>query len=359
MQRAAPTNSDDLPQNPSIPVRTDKTLIRVVVLDRNRMSSQLLADSLTRDPRFQALVAVPAEISTVVFKRAPQIAVISAELDSWRTDGTQLAQGLSRQFPNLAILILLDRVQREAVVEAFRCGAKGVFCRTDSMEEFLSCVEHVSRGEIWAGRAESDCLLDAFRNVPSPRLSSQGEVQGLTRRELQVVQYAAQGFTNKAIAEELHLSEHTVKNYLFRAFEKLGVSSRIELLFYLMVKGRKLEPEEKESKVNNQDPIERLQKAAMNGSARAQFFLGLAYRDGRGVEPSFQEAYFWFRMAERSSRDLLDQTHGFVQPIRNQLNAKEVDHIEAKLTSWGAKTEATAEDAVEEAIIPWEDDVPA
>ena len=43
--------------------------------------------------------------------------------------------------------------------------------------------------------------------------------------------------TNKTIASELNLSEHTVKNYLFRAFEKLGVSSRVELLFYLTIRG--------------------------------------------------------------------------------------------------------------------------
>jgi DNA-binding NarL/FixJ family response regulator len=51
------------------------------------------------------------------------------------------------------------------------------------------------------------------------------------------VQCAAKGKTNKAIASELGLSEHTVKNYLFRAFDKLGVSSRVELLFYLTLRG--------------------------------------------------------------------------------------------------------------------------
>ena len=59
----------------------------------------------------------------------------------------------------------------------------------------------------------------------------------LTMRELQVVKCAARGKTNKVIACELGLSEHTVKNYLFRAFEKLEVSNRVELLFYLTQRG--------------------------------------------------------------------------------------------------------------------------
>ena len=69
-------------------------------------------------------------------------------------------------------------------------------------------------------------------------------MSALTARELQVVQYAARGKTNKAIASELYLSEHTVKNYMFRAFEKLHVSNRVELLFYLATRGHPFGPPE-------------------------------------------------------------------------------------------------------------------
>ena len=98
------------------------------------------------------------------------------------------------------------------------------------------------RGLIWAGKEESTILLEAFRNIPSPALLTEDDSAALTKRELQVVLAAAKGKTNKAIATELCLSEHTVKNYLFRAFEKLGVSSRVELLFYLTVRGHSFGP---------------------------------------------------------------------------------------------------------------------
>jgi DNA-binding NarL/FixJ family response regulator len=65
----------------------------------------------------------------------------------------------------------------------------------------------------------------------------EGKTASLSLRELQVVKGAARGKTNKVIASDLGLSEHTVKNYLFRAFEKLGVSNRVELLFYLTLRG--------------------------------------------------------------------------------------------------------------------------
>jgi DNA-binding CsgD family transcriptional regulator len=56
----------------------------------------------------------------------------------------------------------------------------------------------------------------------------------LSKREQQVVALVAEGFTNRQISQELKLSEHTVKNYLFRVFEKLGISTRVELVLYAL-----------------------------------------------------------------------------------------------------------------------------
>jgi DNA-binding NarL/FixJ family response regulator len=131
----------------------------------------------------------------------------------------------------------LEQPTREAVINAFRSGARGVFDRQGSMSDLIDCVEHARRGSIWAGREETNFVLEVFKNISAPTALTDGNSSTLTTRELQVVQCAATGKTNKTIASELGLSEHTVKNYLFRAFEKLGVSSRVELLFYLTTSG--------------------------------------------------------------------------------------------------------------------------
>jgi DNA-binding NarL/FixJ family response regulator len=107
--------------------------------------------------------------------------------------------------------------------------------------EFPDCVEHVCKGYIWAGAQETTLLLDAFSSGSLPSVTAALEISSLTFRELQVSKCAARGKTNKAIARELGLSEHTVKNYLFRAFEKLGVSNRVELLFHLTLNGYSFE----------------------------------------------------------------------------------------------------------------------
>jgi DNA-binding NarL/FixJ family response regulator len=80
-------------------------------------------------------------------------------------------------------------------------------------------------------------LLDLISEVPSLRvLNSRGSTL-LTPREEQVVALVAEGLGNRDIARELKLSEHTVKKYLFRIFEKLGVSTRVELVLYAVNNG--------------------------------------------------------------------------------------------------------------------------
>jgi two-component system nitrate/nitrite response regulator NarL len=210
---------------------------RVIIVDRDSMSSDLLANALVRESGFEAAVVPAGDLLGALAASEVDLVVIGAELSLKSENGFDLAQNVARAHPGTAIVMLLNRVDQAMVVDAFRCGARGVFSRQQPMAEFLDCVEHVGKGFIWAGREETNFLLSAFKNIPSPSVMTASDSSSLTARELQVVQCAATGKTNKMIAGELGLSEHTVKNYLFRAFEKLGVSSRIELLFYLTIRG--------------------------------------------------------------------------------------------------------------------------
>jgi two-component system nitrate/nitrite response regulator NarL len=74
--------------------------------------------------------------------------------------------------------------------------------------------------------------LDAFANSPPLRLATARGRSLLTKREGDVVKLVIEGYTNRDVAEKLGLTEHTVSNYLFRVYEKLGISSRVELVLY-------------------------------------------------------------------------------------------------------------------------------
>jgi two-component system, NarL family, nitrate/nitrite response regulator NarL len=213
------------------------TTYRVFIADRDSMSNDLLARALVRDSRYEAFAVPPSDLLRLLATREADVVIVGADLNSDSGGTLELASAVCRAHPNIYVVILLNQTTRELVINAFRIGARGVFSRERPMIEFLDCVEHVGKGFIWAGKREATDLLDAIKNIPAPALLTAKNTLPLTARELQTVQCAARGKTNKAIASELGLSEHTVKNYLFRAFEKLGVSSRVELLLYLTVRG--------------------------------------------------------------------------------------------------------------------------
>lgn len=111
-----------------------------------------------------------------------------------------------------------------------------MFSRSAGLSELGDCIERTSRGEMFAGNIEAEYLLEALRAGPSCDAIDSDTLSTLSKREIEVAECAAKGHTNRQIAEQLGLSEHTVKNYLSRAYEKLGVSTRMELLVLLSKK---------------------------------------------------------------------------------------------------------------------------
>jgi len=210
---------------------------RVLIVDRDSMSSHLLATALCQVRNIRASAVQSTDLLRHLDVERADMVIIGAEVNQRSPNEFDLAQAVSRAHPSVLIVMLLNHSTRDSVLNAFRSGARGVFPRQRPIADLLDCVERVRNGYIWAAEQETTLLLDAIRSFPIQNLSPSTESLPLTYREKQMVQAAARGKTNKVIAGELGLSEHTVKNYLFHAFEKLGVSSRTELLFYLTLRG--------------------------------------------------------------------------------------------------------------------------
>lgn len=213
--------------------------VRVLLADSKQMESQLLAGSL-KERGFQVL-SCASEISPIlelVERGVTDVAVISCTgVYSPATDLGAL-RTLHLMHPRIPTVCLMDMENRELAVQAFRAGARGLFCLADSsFQSFCECIERVHRGEIFATNQQLNYLLDSVCQLPSTRVvGAMGEIL-LTSREEQVVALVTDGLSNRDVANELGLSEHTVKKHLFRIFEKLGISSRVELVLYALHNG--------------------------------------------------------------------------------------------------------------------------
>ena len=209
--------------------------VRVIVADTTRMGTQLILEALGQDDRFNiaGVLAAPEEFGAVASDFKPHIAVIGTGAIGDARKGFDLLRHTQARHPKLQGVMLLDSSTREVVVEAFRAGARGVICRDDGLDALRKCLYAVYLGQIWATSAQLGFVLEAFshRWVPQTILDSNGRGL-LSKRELDVVRCVSEGMTNRQVASHLALSEHTVKNYIFRTFDKLGVSNRAELILY-------------------------------------------------------------------------------------------------------------------------------
>jgi DNA-binding NarL/FixJ family response regulator len=209
--------------------------IPILIADSNRMQAHLLTSALRRRSEFRiesCLVDVEAVLQAIT--RTPA-KVLLLSLNHSAEISSQLAalRQIHLLNPVLAKILLAESYDRDLVISAFRSGARGIFCLNDShFRTLCRCIQRVAAGQIWANTEQMNYLLDLISEVPSLRVvNTQGRAL-LTPREEQVVALVAEGLSNRDTALELSLSEHTVKKYLFRIFDKLGISSRVELVLY-------------------------------------------------------------------------------------------------------------------------------
>jgi DNA-binding NarL/FixJ family response regulator len=211
--------------------------VTVLVSDFSRMGCQLLSSAL-KVSRYGLQVTVQgttsSEIISAIRDHEPMVALVSATLQDGPLSGLSVLREIHAAHPEVGLVALLDTCDRDQVIEAFRSGATGIFCRMKSPEELGKCIYAVHQGQIWASSEELRFLLQAFQSgVPMHPSDANGN-RLLTRREEEVVSLVAEGMSNREISNQLKLSEHTVKNYMFRIFNKLGISSRVELILYAL-----------------------------------------------------------------------------------------------------------------------------
>lgn len=218
----------------------------VLIADSNRMQAQLLTSALRRRSEFHVSLCGVDETSALRAIASTPAQVVIFSLNPSLSTAGQMAtlRRVHLSYPEIAKILLVESADRELALTAFRSGARGIFCIADAHFRLLCrCIQKVAEGQVWANAEQMRYLLDVVSEVPSLRVVNARGNEILTPREQQVVALAAEGLSNREISSELNLSQHTIKKYLFRIFDKLGVSSRVELVLYAVNHGTSLQAE--------------------------------------------------------------------------------------------------------------------
>jgi NarL family two-component system response regulator LiaR len=148
-----------------------------------------------------------------------------------RLNGIEATKQIKRTNPTTAVLILSAYDDDRYVLGLLDAGAAGYLLKNATGQEVIQAIRSVHAGEAVLHPAVAARLLARAARYPPRPMAVDGE-EPLTGRELEVLQLAAKGHSNKEIATELVLSVPTVKAHLVNIFNKLGVGSRTEAVLY-------------------------------------------------------------------------------------------------------------------------------
>ena len=278
--------------------------IRIVLAESSNMANQLLSNAFPRDHRFKLTgQAVTSSELLQAVSGGCDVAVVAADLER-EQGGMEVARTLRDSCPQVRLVLLLDELVSGPVVAAFRAGASAVFGRNQSLDQLWKCLACVHAGQIWAGNRELQFVLESLQHSMPARITNGEGVSLLTEQEERIVSHVCEGLTNREIAECMGLSEHTVKNHLFRIYSRLGISSRVEVMFSVLTQHVVHAPRLAAIPGSDADHFQACLQRAEH-SPEAQFTIGNMYLEGRGTSKNPAAAYMWLFLAEHTVQQLL------------------------------------------------------
>lgn len=211
--------------------------VRVLIAESTQMNCQLVENAFR--PKGKRVTVIGSTVRgsdalSLAKEMQPDVAIVSAQLQEGALEGYRVLRELRQVHARTRAIMLLSSRERELVIDAFRCGARGVIFRDEAIEILRKCIHAVHHGQVWANSENMRSLIEALGQTLPIRFRDTRGIDRLSKREADVVRLVAEGMSNKDISLQLGLSEHTVRNYLFHVFDKLGVSTRVELVLYCL-----------------------------------------------------------------------------------------------------------------------------
>lgn len=160
--------------------------------------------------------------------------VVLLDLTMPRLPGLEAMRAIMGGQPHIKILLLNRMIRAQHIIEALQIGAKGIALHEGLAKHLAAAIRCVSGGGYWLGNERSEGLVSALHLLVNEHASPEQKTFNLTRREVEVIRCIVDGCSNREIAAQFGLSEETVKRHLSNIFDKLGVSTRLELAMYAM-----------------------------------------------------------------------------------------------------------------------------
>lgn len=210
--------------------------IRIVVVDHHTLVREGLRHILDSEPDIKVvgLASNGLEAVDLTARLGPDVIVLDASLRGIE----ELIQHLIRCLPRVKVLTLLANGDVHRALSLLRAGAIGCLHKRATSQDLIAAVRHASQGVMVLGPTVAREVIDELVHCPLREVDAEDEPwQALTKRETEVLQLLCQGYSDKKIAQELHISARTVGVHLYHIYSKLGVHSRAAAMRLALRKG--------------------------------------------------------------------------------------------------------------------------
>ncbi|RKN49063.1 response regulator [Micromonospora endolithica] len=199
-------------------------MIRVFLLDDHEVVRRGLADLLTSSGDIEVVgeSGLAQEASRRIPALKPDVAILDARLPDG--NGIDVCRDIRAVDSSIKGLILTSYEDDEALFAAIMAGAAGYVLKQIRGTDLVDAVRRVAAGQSLLDPAITTRVLERIRSgVEQPR-----ELKSLTEQERRILEYVAEGLTNREIAGKMFLAEKTVKNYVSSVLAKLGLERRTQ-----------------------------------------------------------------------------------------------------------------------------------
>ncbi len=207
--------------------------IRIGLVDGHTMFREGLRRLLEVEPGFEVVgEASNGEEAAILAKQLkPNIMLLELALPN--SSGLDALAALQAGTFTTRCLLLVAAITTEEIIKSLQLGAYGWVMKAAQVKLLFRSIRAVMAGQYWIGRENVSDLVHALcQKTPAGNGDSAKPRFGLTPRELQILARIVSGYSNKEIAKDFTLSERTIKHHLTNTFDKVGVSSRLELALF-------------------------------------------------------------------------------------------------------------------------------
>jgi two-component system NarL family response regulator len=209
--------------------------ITILLADDHRVLRQGMAQALEVQPDMLVIAQADNGVEAVELVHIHQPDVALVDINMPEMDGVAATRRITAESPHTRIIILTMYRQGDIVVEAIKAGASGYLLKEVELEEMLSAIRAVARGEAVMDPTIAGRVLAELR---SPRSSDnqQSELQ-LSDRDMAILRLLAKGQSNLQIADHLQIAEKTVRNRLTFIYRQLSLENRTQAALFALREG--------------------------------------------------------------------------------------------------------------------------